>query len=101
MEFAEERPTMDFLIQIVFEFIFDGAIEISKSKKVPQYIRYPLIVFITLFFVAVIGLMLCVSFSVLKENILGGSILIALILLMLIMCIIKFRKEYLNRKNKE
>ena len=92
---------MDFLIEIVFELIFDGVIVISKSKKVPKYIRYPLIVIIILFCVAVIGFMLFVSLSVLKLDILGGCILIVLILLLLGMVIAKIKKGYLSRKIKK
>ena len=92
---------MDFLFELLFEFIAEGTIELSKSIRVPKYIRYPLIGIIVLFFAAVIAVMLIAGLVSLGENLLFGVILIALALFMLVMGIVKFRKTYLIRKHKE
>lgn len=91
---------MDFLFELLFELIAEGTVELSKSIKVPKYIRYPLIVIIILAFIAVIGVMLFAGLAALKENIILGIFFIALALFVLFMGIVKFRKTYLIRKNK-
>lgn len=92
---------MELLFEIILELIFEGSIEVSKSSKVPKYIRYPLIAIIFLFFIAVIGLIFFVGISALKENILGGIIIILIGLFVLIISIIGFRKTYLNKIDKK
>ena len=89
---------MDFLFELLFDLIADGTFELSKSKKVPKYIRYPLIVIIVLFFIAAIGVTLLAGLLSLKENLLLGIIFIALALFLLIMGVVKFRKVYIIRK---
>lgn len=91
---------MDFLFELLFELIAEGTVELSKSIKVPKYIRYPLIVIIALFFIGVIGILLLVGVASFEQNFLIGIIIIALALLLLVMGVIKFRKTYLIRKNK-
>ena len=90
---------MEFIFELIFELIAEGTVELSRSVKVPKYIRYPLIGIIVLFFVAVIGIVLIAGRVSLKESSLLGMILIALALFMLAMGIIKFKKVYLKRKN--
>ena len=65
------------------------------------YIRYLLIVIISLFFIVVIGLIFFVGILSLKENILLGILLILIGLFMFIMSVIKFRKTYLTVTNKK
>ena len=91
---------MDFLFELLFEFIAEGTIELSKSIRVPKYIRYPLIGIIVLFFAAVIAVMLIAGLVSLGENLLFGVILIALALFMLVMGIVKFRKTYLSESTR-
>lgn len=92
---------MEYLFEFILELIVEGSIEASKSNKIPKYIRYPLIIIISLFFIIVIGLVFLAGFLVLKENILVGILLILLGLWMLIMSIIKFKKTYLSKINKK
>lgn len=86
---------MECLFEFILELVFEGSIEVSKSNKIPKYVRYPLIVIISLFFIAVIGLIFLAGILSLKENILVGIFFILLGLFMLIMSVIKFRKTYL------
>ena len=90
---------MDFIIELIFEFLFDGMIETSKSNKVPKFIRYPLIVIILLFFVLVIGFIFIVSILAFKESIIAGILLIIIDLFLLVGSIYKFRKEYFSKNN--
>ena len=88
---------MEYLFEFIFELALEGSIELSKSKKVPKFIRYPLIVFIILFFLAVIGLIFLTGILILKENIMAGIFFIIIGMFMLVMSIIKFKKVYLKK----
>lgn len=92
---------MEDLFEFIVELVIEGSIEASKSSKIPKFIRYPLIVIISLFFIAVIGLILFAGIISLKENILPGIFFILIGLLMLIISVIKFRKIYLMKRNKK
>ncbi len=92
---------MELIIEFIFELIFEGSIEISKSNKIPKWIRYPLIVIIALFFIAIIGTILLGGVLSLKENIFIGIFLILVGLFMLIMSILKFKEIYLIKINKK
>ncbi len=91
---------MEIIFEFILELFLEGSVEISKSRKVPKWIRYPLIIIIALFFIAIIGLLLLEGILVLKENMLIGIFLILIGLFMLIMSIIKFRETYLIKINK-
>lgn len=92
---------MEIIFEFILELFLEGSIEISKSRKVPKWIRYPLIIIISLFFIAIIGFILLEGILVLKENMLIGIFLILIGLFMLIMSIIKFRETYLIKINKK
>lgn len=85
---------MEFLIEAVLDLIFEGSIEISSNKKVPKWIRYPLIVLIILFCMIVILGLLIIGIVMLKESILAGIITISVSLILFILGIIKFNKIY-------
>lgn len=87
---------MDFIIELIFELIAEGTVELSKSTKVPKLIRYPLIVIIVLFVTGIFGIILFAGLMLLKENVILGIVLIAIALLMLVMGIVKFRKCHLK-----
>lgn len=88
---------MDFVFELILELIFESSIEVSKSHKVSKYIRYPLIILIVLFFIAVIGLIFFTGIICLKENIFLGILFILFGILMTIMSIVEFRKTYLTK----
>ena len=92
---------MEYIFEFILELVFEGSIELSKSNKLPKYIKYPLIIVIVLFFIAVIGLIFLLGILSLKENILLGILLILIGLFMFIMSVIKFRKTYLAKINKK
>ncbi len=92
---------MEYIFEFIVEFILEGSIELSKSSRIPKYIRYPLIGILSLFFVAVIGLIFFTGLLSLKENMLSGILLILVGLFLLIMGVIRFRQAYLTKMNKE
>lgn len=89
----------EFLLDLL-ELVLEGGIEASKSRKVPYYIRYTLIITISLFFIAVIGIVFFVGILALKKNVFAGILVILIGLLLLIMGITKFRKTYLDKAGK-
>jgi len=84
---------MEWLFEFIFELVLDGSMEISKSKKVPKYIRYPLIAILFLFVLAVIGLILYAGVLCFSENMLAGIFFILIGLFMVIMGVIKIKNR--------
>ncbi len=89
---------METIFEFILELLLEGSIEISKSRKIPKYIRYPLIGLLSLFFLAVLGLIFVAGILVLKESLLGGIFLILLGAFLLVMAVLKLWKTYLARK---
>ncbi len=89
---------MEFIIELILDLLLEGSIEASKSEKVPKPIRYILIALISLFFLAVIGLIIFIGIDTLKNSKLGGIIVILMGVLLLILAIMKFKKIYLKKK---
>jgi len=83
---------MEFLIEELLNLIFEGSIEISSNKKVSKWIRYPLIVIIILFFSVIIFGLLILGIAIMEDNMLAGILIVLLSLILLVGCIIKFRK---------
>jgi len=91
---------MEFLMEFILELVFDGILELTKSNKVPRPIRYMILGIIALFLIIVIGLLYLGAFLSLKENMIGFVLFFLLATFLLISLIMKFREEYLIRKNK-
>lgn len=89
---------MDDILEIIFELILDGSLEISKNKKVSKWIRYPAIALISLFFMAVIFILIYITLISIEENTLLSIFFGALTIFFIVMSYIKFKKEYLSRK---
>ncbi len=87
---------MEYLFTFLLELALEGCAEASKSKRVPKYIRYPLIAILSLGVIAVIGLIFLAGVLALKEYLLAGIFLIGVGVLMLVMCVCKCIKAYRN-----
>ena len=61
---------MDFVIEFIADLILilDGILEACKSSKISRYINDLLTVMIVLFFIAVIGLVLFIGVSIIKNQ---------------------------------
>lgn len=88
---------MEYVFEFLLEFILEGSIEASKNDKIPRFIRYLLMIMLSLFFIGVIGLVFFTGILMLKENYIAGICFIAIGSFMLVMTMIKFRKTYLKR----
>lgn len=89
---------IDDLMEFIFELLFEGMLEATKSKKVPRIIRYLLIFIIVSFFLAVIGLIIYIGIYFLKKNLFISLLFILLALFFLIGGIVKFKKLYLKKQ---
>lgn len=55
-------------MEIIFEIIFDGIVEIVKNKKINKLIRYPLLLLISLFYLFIILLFIYLGFVLIKKS---------------------------------
>lgn len=46
---------MKFILEFIFDLVFESSMEIAKDKKIKKWIRYPLAFVLFLFIIAVIG----------------------------------------------
>ncbi len=90
---------MEYVIEAVLDLVLELGIEASKNKKVPKIIRWLLIGLIMFLFIGVIGMVLFAGVLVLLQDIIGGIILIAIGIIMLISAITKFKKIYIKKKH--
>lgn len=89
---------MEFIIELILELILEGTIEISSNKKVPKWIRYPLIFVLILLLSLVIILFFILGISLYKENIVVSIFLITIGIIFLISGVVKFKNLYLEKK---
>lgn len=90
---------MDFIFEIVGEILIEGAFEIISNKKIPKWIRYPILMFITLFYSLIVGTFIYLGLDFLKKSIITSLIifLIAIFLIiMIVVVIIKNKKKHLS-----
>ena len=96
---------MDILIELIFELIFDSAVEVAKEKRVSKWIRIPLCILIILFFIGVFtvigiaGVLLLISNE--KYSLSGGIILILLDIVLIVSFIVRMINGYKKIKAKE
>lgn len=92
---------MEIIIEFLVELLLEGTFEISKNRKVPKFIRYPLILLIVLLFIGVISLIFFTGILIYKETSkICGILLILIGVALLVLSIIRFKKIYFNLKNK-
>ena len=89
---------MDLLFEIIIELFFEGSIEIVSNKKINKWIRYPILILLTLSIIIVIIGILILGIYSFKENIVISIILIICSILLTIGSIIKFKNIYNERK---
>ncbi|MBE6160488.1 MAG: hypothetical protein E7157_05545 [Lactobacillales bacterium] len=89
---------MELIFEFIIELLFEGVGEASQNKKISKFIRYPLIALIVLAYTAFILLFVFMGVSILKDNMIGGIIIIAFAILFLILSIKKFKETYMEKK---
>lgn len=83
---------MEIIVEFLLELILEGSEEVSANKRISRWIRYPLIVLIGLFYIAVISIIFLVASKVFEENRLISIVLLLLDVFLSIRTIIKFKK---------
>ncbi len=92
---------MELLVELLLDLLIDGGIEISKNKKISKWIRYPLMIIISLFIIGVIGLVFFVGLLIYKEEEIIGVIFFIIGIVLIISFIWKMRNEYLENYKKK
>lgn len=83
---------MDFLLEFLFELVFEGMMETAKSKKVPMVIRIIAGVLVSAFFLAVIGVIVLIGILSFKDNKPFSVIMFILAIIFTIALILKIVK---------
>ncbi len=92
---------MEFLFEIIVDLIIEGSIEASLNKKVPKIVRYPLIAIIVLFFGTIIFGLFIMGIAIWNKNKYASLFIIVVSIVMLITSMYKFKKVYIEKKNKD
>lgn len=88
---------MELIIEFIIELILEGSFELSKNLKTPKWLRYPLIILVILFFLAVITIIFIVGYLSLKENTIIGLLIIIISIALAVYSIAKFIDIYIKR----
>ncbi len=96
---------MELLLEIIFDLILEGSVEVAKNRKISKWIRYPLVVLISLFIIAIIGLLTVIGFALIfkGENRyakLGGILFLIFDIILIISAIKNIKKEIKIEKSK-
>ncbi len=84
---------MDLIIEFILELFLEGTIEIGTSRKVSKIIRYLLLALIILFYITFNFLFIYIGVEVLKNNMIGGVIIILIGILLIFTTIYAFYKK--------
>ena len=88
---------MDLLLELIFDLILESSVEIAKDKKINKWIRYPIAFLLSLFIIAVIGLILFVGIMFLLDEDSSikpaGIVFIVFDIILIISVIRKIKKE--------
>lgn len=91
---------MEDIFEIVGEFITELFFETSKSKKIPLWIRIPIIVILLGFYFTIIGLFVMIGIKQLNQNfIVGLFLIITALVISICVFIILFQKRRNNRND--
>lgn len=90
---------MEILIELVFDLLFEGGLEITQNKHLSKWIRYPILFGIILFFIATIGLIVFLGILFWNKNKLVSVFLLIVAIFLFIGSILKFREIYLTKHN--
>ena len=97
--------SMETTMEILFEFIFDAVVELLyaggeaavRNSKVPKPIRIMIAVIGILIFAAIIGLIVFAGVDIMRSrSVIGGLIIVAVAVLLLVMMVKKVRKGKCN-----
>lgn len=88
---------MALIIEFVGEVIIEGIIELIQNKKISKWIRYPLLIIISLFYTAIIAAITFVSIKYFSKNSLLSIFLLSVDVLLIVGLVSIIRKS-INKK---
>ncbi|MFC4805686.1 hypothetical protein [Filifactor villosus] len=94
---------LEVVMELLLELIFEGSIEFIKTRNLPGFIRYPLIVLVTLLLILITLISMIIGFVIIKDHKVVGIVLLCSGVLLSIFAILKFRNKFKKRidlKNK-
>lgn len=89
---------MDIIFEMILEIFLEGSLEICSNKKLSKWIRYPLLMILTLIFIAIVLGLLMLGIYLFKTSIIISLIFIVCSFLLCIGTIIKLKNLYNERK---
>ena len=97
---------MELLIEFLLSLILEGSMEAARSKRTPKWVRYPLIVLLSLLIVAMLGGVAVFGVWLLlrKRESYGvafGCLLLLLDGIMIVSAVIKIRKQLRRRASEK
>ena len=91
---------MDFLFELIFTLLFEGAADIARNKKISKWIRYPVAACLILFIVGILAAVGIAGISIMVDGkIFLGIVVTALDLLLIVSAIIKIMTKIKEKKN--
>ncbi len=95
---------MELLLEIIFELIVEGSAEVAQNRKISKWIRYPVVVLISLFIIAIIGLLTFIGFALIFKGDryakLAGVLFLIFDIILIISAIKNIKKEIKMGKSK-
>ncbi len=95
---------MELLLEIIFELIVEGSAEVAKNRKISKWIRYPIAVLISLFIIAIIGLLTFIGFALIIKGYiyakLAGILFLIFDIILIISAVKNIKKEIKIERSK-
>ncbi len=95
---------MELLLEVIFDLIVEGSAEVAKNRRISKWIRYPIVVLISLFIIAVIGLLTFMGFAIIFKGDryakLAGILFLIFDIILIISAIKNIKKEIEMKKSK-
>ena len=90
---------MDFLFELIFTLLFDGALDISKNKKIAKPIRYFIATILALFVLGVLGGTLTAGVVVIaRGKVFLGALVVFLVAIIIACGVLRIVKEVKIKK---
>ncbi len=94
---------MELLLEVIFDLIVEGSAEVAKNRRISKWIRYPIVVLISLFIIAVIGLLTFMGFALIFKGDryakLAGILFLIFDIILIISAIKNIKKEIKMEKS--
>ena len=90
---------MEFLTEFLIEFLLEGSLELGTNKKVPAFIRYPLLFLILISILLLLGGIFLLALMIRNENIWIFLFLIGMDFFLILGFLLKVYHVYQKKKS--